>query len=80
MIRYGQERRLDLSSFLPGYVADEELSEVVGVFQDVLNEMYEGAEAYTKTREIGISRDSYLAGKTDPTYCISMVTANFLLQ
>jgi len=63
MIRYGQERRLDLSSFLPGYVADEELSEVVGVFQDVLNEMYEGAEAYTKTREIGISRDSYLAGE-----------------
>jgi hypothetical protein len=63
MIRYGQERKLDLASFLPGYVQDEELSEVVGVFQDVLNEMYEGAESYTKTQEISISRAEHIAGE-----------------
>ena len=80
MIRYGQERRLDLSNFLPGYVADEELSEVVKAFQDVLNEMYEGAESYTKTKEISISRNEHLAGEDGSDVLYKYGKGNYLLQ
>jgi hypothetical protein len=41
-IRYGGCREINLTNFLPDYLDDTDVSRLLGVFEEYLNEMYEG--------------------------------------
>jgi hypothetical protein len=41
-IRYGECREINLTNFLPDYLDDTDVSRLLGVFEEYLNEMYEG--------------------------------------
>lgn len=46
-IRYGTSRNINLTNFLPEYIQASDTKEIVQIFEDYLNDMYEGERGYT---------------------------------
>jgi hypothetical protein len=46
LARYGNSKRIDLKTFLPDYLKDGEVEEFIEVFEDFLNEMYDGQDGW----------------------------------
>jgi hypothetical protein len=84
LARYGNSRFIDLKTYLPDYLKDGEVEEFIEVFEDFLNEMYDGQDGWinSATSELPItetwnSNSATSGGPTrDFTYDISGTTVD----
>jgi hypothetical protein len=63
MANYGINREVDLKSYLPQYMAEEEFADLIGIFEDVMNEMYESKNGINvvETSEVRSNMEEFAA-------------------